>query len=137
LCLGWTYLKNGHVRIELLSERMPTRKQAWIELIGISLFLMPYVAAIIMFGMDYVGFSYQFNEGSASPTGLPNRWIIKSAIVLGFIVLGLAAIARLLEVIVYVFGTDQQKEQTTLFKPEAKHIDTPNVSANHIEKGLL
>lgn len=137
LCLGWTYLKNGHVRIELLSERMPTRKQAWIELIGISLFLMPYVAAIIMFGMDYVGFSYQFNEGSASPTGLPNRWIIKSAIVLGFIVLGLAAIARLLEVIVYIFGTDPQKEQTTLFKPEAKHIDTPNVSANHTEKGLL
>ncbi len=117
MCLGWAYLKNSHVRIELLSERMSSRSQAWVEMLGILLFLVPYVAAIIIFGMDYVGFSYQYNEGSASPTGLPNRWIIKSAIVVGFAVLGLAAISRLFETIVFLFGNDTQRSKTTFALP--------------------
>ena len=131
LCLGWTYLKNGHVRIELLSERMSIRSQAWIELIGITLFLIPYIAAIIIFGTDYVGFSYQFDEGSASPTGLPNRWIIKSIIVVGFIILGFAAISRLIETIIYIFGNDRQRQQTSLFI--SKETEK---SSSIIDKGL-
>ncbi|UTW54204.1 TRAP transporter small permease subunit [Kordiimonas sp. SCSIO 12610] len=124
MCLGWTYLKNGHVRIELVSERMTQRSQAWIELFGITLFLIPYVISIIVFGMDYVGFSYQFNEGSASPTGLPNRWIIKSFIIIGFIGLGLAALARLLDIIVFLFGNDEQRSQSIFASLSAKGAPT-------------
>jgi TRAP-type mannitol/chloroaromatic compound transport system permease small subunit len=126
MCLGWAYLKNAHVRIELVSERMTARSRAWVELTGILVFLIPYVIAIIAFGFDYVDFSYRYDEGSASPTGLPNRWIIKSIIVFGFIVLGIAAISRLFECIVYLFGTSEQKLQTSLILPSDKIADNMN-----------
>ena len=136
MCLGWAYLKNAHVRIELVSERMAARTLAWVELTGNLIFLIPYVAAIIAFGFDYVDFSYRYDEGSASPTGLPNRWIIKSLIVFGFIVLGIAAISRLLECIVYLFGTPEQKQQTSL-APSLDNLDYTVAKPDYSEERAL
>lgn len=112
LCLGWAYTKNAHVRIELVSERLRPRTRAWIELWGCTLFLLPYVCTVLWFSYDYVSYSWAYNEASASPTGLPNRWIIKSAIVVGFAILGIAATARLLQAIVFLFGNADQAERT-------------------------
>ncbi|SDD57705.1 TRAP transporter small permease subunit [Kordiimonas lacus] len=118
LCLGWAYTKNAHVRIELVSERLSARTRAWIELVGCILFLLPYVSAVLWFGYDYVSYSWAYNEASASPTGLPDRWIIKSAIVIGFAVLGIAAISRLLQAVVFLFGRPEQAERTPFSQTE-------------------
>jgi len=112
LCLGWAYTKGAHVRIELISERFSPRTQAWIELLGCLLLLLPYVIAILHFGVDYTSFSYAFNESSASATGLPDRWIIKGAIVFGFAILGIAGVARALNAVVFLFGGDELGKQT-------------------------
>ncbi|NVJ97591.1 MAG: TRAP transporter small permease subunit [Alphaproteobacteria bacterium] len=112
LCLGWAYTKNAHVRIELVSERLSARSRAWIELIGCTVFLLPYVAAIVWFGWDYVSYSLAYNESSPSPTGLPDRWIIKSAIVAGFALLGISALSRGLQAIVFLFADDRLAAQT-------------------------
>ncbi len=48
--------------------------------------------------------SWQLNEVSAAPDGLPHRWIPKSFIIRGFSLLLLAAIARLLRVTALLFG---------------------------------
>lgn len=122
MCIGWAYSKNAHVRIELVSERLSRRVRAWIEALGCLLFLLPYVAAVLWFGLDYVSYSLEYNEASASPTGLPNRWIIKSAIVAGFAVLALGALARLLEASVYLFA-DPALARKTVFAREADHGD--------------
>ena len=118
LCLGWAYTKNAHVRIELVSERLSARTRAWFELVGCILFLLPYVSAVLWFGYDYVSYSWAYNEASASPTGLPDRWIIKSAIVIGFAVLGIAAISRLLQAVVFLFGSPEQAERTPFSQTE-------------------
>lgn len=116
LCLGWAYTKNAHVRIELLSEKLSKRGAVFIEMVGCLLLLLPYVAAILIFGYDYMAFSLEYNESSASATGLPNRWIIKSIILFGFSLLGTAAIARLLEAIIYLFGPSSLVEKTSFAK---------------------
>ncbi len=112
LALGWAYSRDAHVRIELASERFAPRTKAWVELFGCLVFLLPYVAAVIWFGIDYVGYSLEYNEASPSATGLPDRWIIKAAIPIGFLTLGFAAIARMLEAIVFLFGPDALHGQT-------------------------
>lgn len=112
LCLGWAYTKNVHVRIELVSENFSDRASAYIELLGGLLFLMPFCAAILYFGYDYIAFSLSYNEASASATGLSDRWIIKSMVVVGFLLLMLAAIARTLEAIVFLFGEDSAAQKT-------------------------
>ncbi len=112
LCLGWAYTKNSHVRIELVSEKLGAKAGAAIEALGCLLFLLPYCAAIIIFGIDYVSYSLEYNEASASATGLPNRWIIKSVIIIGFSFLTVAALARFLESVVYLFGNSPLANQT-------------------------
>lgn len=119
LCLGWAYSRNAHVRIELVSERLSARTRAWIELLGCTVFLLPYVAAILIFGADYVSYSLTYNEASASPTGLPDRWIIKAFIPLGFALLGITAISRLLNAIVFLFGTDAEAQETSFSRSHA------------------
>lgn len=112
LCLGWTYNANGHVRIELLSDRWRPETRAIIELIGCLVFLLPYVTAIVWFSLDYVSYSIAYNEASSSPTGLSNRWIIKSVIPIGFLMLAMAATARSLKAIVFLIGPTELKAQT-------------------------
>ncbi len=112
LALGWAYSRDAHVRIELASERFSARTKAWVELLGCLFFLLPYISSVIWFGIDYVGYSLEYNEASPSATGLPNRWIIKAAIPIGFLTLGMAAIARLIEAFVFLFGPDTLHDRT-------------------------
>jgi len=112
LCLGWAYVKNAHVRIELLSERWSNKTAAIIELLGCLLFLLPYVAAILIFGWDYTAYSIEYNEASASATGLSHRWIIKSMIVIGFAVLGLAGLSKAFDSLIFLFGKKTLAEKT-------------------------
>ena len=122
LALGWAYNRNAHVRIELLSEKMRPRTKAWIELIGCTLFLLPYIGTVIWFGLDYVSYSIEYGESSPSATGLPHRWLIKAAIPVGFAGLGCAAVSKLLHAIVFLFGTARDS-QKTVFSPASQSID--------------
>lgn len=112
LCLGWTYSANGHVRIELFSEKWKPRTRAIVELTGCLIFLLPYIATIVWFGFDYVEYSLAYNEASPSPTGLTNRWLIKLTIPVGFLLLACAALSKVLKAIVFLFGPTSLAVQT-------------------------
>lgn len=107
LTIGWAYSRDAHVRIELFHGHFSARTKAWMELAGCLLFLLPYVGAILYFGYDYAMISFSYNETSASPSGLPARWVIKSIMLFGFALLGLAGLAKLLRAIVYLAGGPQ------------------------------
>jgi len=104
LCIGWAYLKNAHVRIELVHERLPRRTQLWIELLGCLLFLIPYCLIVFGHGVDWWQRSWAINEMSDSATGLPYRWAIKVFLPIGFFVILLAAITVFLRKVVQLFG---------------------------------
>jgi len=112
LALGWAYNRNAHVRIELLSEHWAPRTKAWLELAGCCIFLLPYIGAVIWFGLDYVAYSIEYNESSPSATGLADRWLIKAAIPVGFAGLGCAAVSKTLQAIIFLFGTENESNET-------------------------
>ena len=93
-------------------------------MLGCLLFLLPYVIAVLVFGFDYMVFSLEYNEASATATGLANRWIIKSVILIGFFLLGLAALARLLEAYIYLFGPAPLAKQTFFARPSPDSAGT-------------
>lgn len=109
LVLGYGYIHNSHVRVDLLRENLHFRKQAWLELIGITVFLIPYLLTIIWFAWGYAVTSYEMNEISASTVGLEHRWIIKSVLVFGLIVAGVAGIAVWLQVALALFGDPNRR----------------------------
>ncbi len=104
LLIGYAYLKDSHVRIDLVRERLGKRTQWWIELAGCFLFLLPYCALIIYFSYDFAVRSFATSEISASATGLSYRWIIKSVIPVGFGLLALAGVATVFRKLVELFG---------------------------------
>ena len=118
LALGFAYIKNSHVRIEIVREKYPPILKSLFEIFGILFFLIPYTFMIIYYGIDFVMRSYNYNEVSSALTGLSHRWIIKSFIPLGMLILFLAGLSILLRNILYVIAKvkNDQKVLSTFFK---------------------
>ena len=108
LALGYAYLKNSHVRIEVIRESFGTKLKSILEILGVLIFVLPYTGLIIYFGLDFVSRSYHMNEVSAALTGLSHRWIIKSFIPLGMGFLWLSGISVLLRNIVYLIALNKK-----------------------------
>ena len=103
LGIGYTFQVDRHVRVDVLHERLPQRIQAWLELYGILLCALPFTTLILIFTLPFVQVSFQLGEVSPSPGGLPYRWLIKSFLFIGFVLLFLAAVSRLTRVWVFLF----------------------------------
>lgn len=97
--LSYCLIHDGHVRVDALVERSSLRTRAWIEVIGLSLLLMPFCLIVIEYAIPFVSRAYRLNEVSSASGGLPMRWLIKSTIVIAFALLTLAALSRWLRCI--------------------------------------
>jgi TRAP-type mannitol/chloroaromatic compound transport system permease small subunit len=104
LALGYAYLKNSHVRIEVIREGFSTKLKAILEVIGVIIFILPYTGLIVWFGIDFVSRSYGLQEVSSALTGLSHRWVIKAFVPMGMAFLWLAGISVLLRNISYLIG---------------------------------
>ena len=93
--ISYALVTDSHVRVDLLHMQLSRRAQRVIEVIGILALLVPFIYLMIDQGYDYFYESWRVNERSSSPTGLPARWVLKAVIPLSFILLALAALARL------------------------------------------
>ena len=100
--LGTAYIKNAHVRIDIAVAGAAPRTLAWVELLGVLVFALPYCLVAIYFSYDFTRTAWIFNEYSDSATGLPWRWIPKGIITAGLVLLlaavvsvGLRTVARL------------------------------------------
>jgi TRAP-type mannitol/chloroaromatic compound transport system permease small subunit len=104
LVLGYGVIYNTHVRIDLIRENLAFRKKAWLEFCGITFFLIPFTLTILYFAITYAYGSFMMNEQSTSTVGLTHRWIIKSVLVFGLLVVVAAGIAVWLQIALVLFG---------------------------------
>lgn len=104
LGLSFTEVRERNVRIDVLAENFSQKTRLWIELVGITVFLLSFTLLVIWFAVPFVVTSWQLNEVSAAPGGLPYRWVLKSFLVTAFALLALAGVSRLTRVWVALFG---------------------------------
>lgn len=104
MCLAFAYVRDAHVRIELVRERMGPRTRVWIELIGCVVFLVPYCYVVVLYGTEFAQRAFSIMERSSAQTGLEFRFVIKGFLPLGFTLLALAGASVALKCIVYLFG---------------------------------
>jgi TRAP-type mannitol/chloroaromatic compound transport system permease small subunit len=90
LTLGAAYLADRHVRIDILRDRMGERTRAIIEIGGFCLALLPFCVIIIYLGTSFAWDAFIVGEHSRAPLGLSHRWIIKSMMPIGALLLLLA-----------------------------------------------
>jgi TRAP-type mannitol/chloroaromatic compound transport system permease small subunit len=92
LLIGFTYLADRHVRIDILREKFSTRRQAWIELAGFFLVILPVSVLFIWQGSMETWTSFVWHEHSRATLGLGFKWIIKATVPLGAMFLLFAGI---------------------------------------------
>lgn len=104
LVLGYGSIYNSHVRVDLVREHLPYKRKAWLELLGCSVFMIPYLLVVIYFAIYFAYESFAVSEISASTVGLSHRWIIKSILVIGLCVAAIAGFAIWLQAVLVLFG---------------------------------
>lgn len=103
LASGYVFMHNAHVRIDSLSSKFSAKTRNWIDLIGISVVLLPF--CILMFGLSWPLFvqAYVSGELSSNAGGLI-RWPAYMLMPAGFALLGLQGISELIKRIAYLRG---------------------------------
>lgn len=104
LAVGYAYTKQSHVRIDLIRESLSERAKHLIEITGILLALIPYSFLGAWLSWPYVVRSYTSGEISKSQTGLTDLWILKSGLIILFVLIGLAGISQLIKSIAGLAG---------------------------------
>ena len=97
LSAGYTLLHDKHVRVDLFYARYSVKRKAWVDLIGHTLLLLPWCYVVITTGYRYMVNSWYIREGSDQPGGLPARYVIKSAIAIGFVLLLLQGVSQIIK----------------------------------------
>jgi TRAP-type mannitol/chloroaromatic compound transport system permease small subunit len=90
---GYSLKHDKHVRVDVFYSRFSPRAQAWVNVVGCVLFLIPFSALVIWSSQNFVINAFHFGETSPDPGGLPARWILKAAIPLGFFLLLIQGVA--------------------------------------------
>ncbi len=100
---GYTMLRQGHVKIDVILGRFSKRTQILVECFGIVCFLMPFVYAVISLVWPLVVLAYQSGEMSENAGGLI-RWPVFALVPLGFALLGLQGLSELIKRIGFLKG---------------------------------
>ena len=96
LGIPYTLKHRGHVRVDIIHQKLSTKGKAYIDTFGTLVFLFPVSIFLFLSSLDYVAFSWSVYETSAMPGGLPGVFIIKTLIPVMAILLFLQGIADLL-----------------------------------------
>lgn len=103
LASPWTLKSNEHIRIDVVSNRLPQRVRDRIELIGHTFFLLPVAAVVLVTSLPFFLRSYAQNEQAANAGGLP-QWPAKLLIPLGFALLLVQGLSELTKLIAIMRG---------------------------------
>lgn len=104
---AYTLKDDKHVRVDVFYTNFSPKKQAWVNLVGTLVFLIPFCLIVIFTSFSYAEKSWAIGESSPDPGGLPARYLIKSAITLGFVLLLLQSFAEILRSISTLTSTKQ------------------------------
>lgn len=107
-----------HVRVDVMYERFSAKTQAWIDLAGTILFLIPFSLMMLWVSYPAVLNSWQIREQSTDPGGLA-RYPIKILILVSFALLILQALSQLVKQVDVIRGVTDRLDYRNPAEPEA------------------
>jgi len=95
--LSYALKHDKHVRVDIFYEKYSKDTQALIRILSMLFLVIPFALLVIVYGYDMTLQSYLQHDTSPNPGGLSERWIIKSMMVVGFVMLILQAISEIIK----------------------------------------
>ena len=86
-------MEKGHVRVDMLYEKMSPKLRHWIDFLSMALGGIMAVL-LIKYSYGFVENSISLLEGSPDPGGLPGRWVLKGFLPFAFALLALQCAAN-------------------------------------------
>ncbi|HEU4621248.1 MAG TPA: TRAP transporter small permease subunit [Burkholderiaceae bacterium] len=100
---GLALRRNQHVRIDLIAGRFSPRGQAWLDLLGGLIFLLPVVLLMLYDSWGMAALAIVSGEMSSDPGGLI-RWPAKILIPIGFLLLALQGFSEVIKRAAFLMG---------------------------------
>lgn len=113
LAVPYTLKEEGHVRVDLLYERMPKSVKNWIDIGGGLILLLPFCLLVGYYGLGFAKEAYLLGETSGDPGGLPARWIIKSVIPIAFFATAIAGVGMILGAVNELRGVKHEHKKAS------------------------
>ena len=112
LASGYTLMRQEHVKIDVVSARFSKRTQIWIDIVGICVFLFPFIFMIVKLAMPMVIGAFVSKEMSSNAGGLI-RWPVFAMLPIGLLLLGLQGVSELIKRVAFLKGLipDPSKKQ--------------------------
>lgn len=95
---AYTLRHEGHVRVDVFYRKLGKRGQAWVDLLGVLLMLLPVCVFLALKSYDFALTSWAMHEASRESGGLPYPLlpIIKSVLIIMPVTVGLQGVSILL-----------------------------------------
>jgi TRAP-type mannitol/chloroaromatic compound transport system permease small subunit len=90
VAIGYAVTTNSHVRVDIFYDNYEPDKQARIDCFGLAWLFLPFIILCWDLTIHYAVASFTAWEGSSSPNGLHNLWILKCFMNVTFIFIGAA-----------------------------------------------
>jgi TRAP-type mannitol/chloroaromatic compound transport system permease small subunit len=90
---GYTFLREGHVRVDIFYRSASPRAKAIVDVLGAYLFLFPVTIILFAVSFPYVRQSWLFKEGSRESGGIPFVYGLKALILVFCILLFLQGLS--------------------------------------------
>lgn len=103
LAAAYTLQRNGHVRIDIISNLLPRAARNWIDLFGHALMLLPFAILMIYEIRSWFLESWRIGEMSANYGGL-TLWPAKGLLLAGFLLLAIQAVSELIKRVAVMLG---------------------------------
>jgi TRAP-type mannitol/chloroaromatic compound transport system permease small subunit len=100
---AYTLQQNEHIRIDIFYGTRSRRTQHWIDLIGHTFFLMPFVLLMSWMLIPYALRAYQIGEVSTNAGGLI-IWPARAMLAAGFVLLVFQGISEIIKKIAVMRG---------------------------------
>ena len=107
---GYTLLHDGHVRVDIIYQRVGLKPRAWINLCGVILFLIPGCIMVITTSWKFMVNAFVIMEGSPDPGGIPFRFLLKGCIPVGFTLLLFQGISLGIHSLMQILGIEKKEE---------------------------
>jgi len=94
---AYTLQQEEHVRVDIFYRDMSPKRRAWVDILGVILFLLPLCAFLAWTAFDFVAMSWRLEEASRESGGLPYPLIplLKSILVVMPIAVALQGLSLL------------------------------------------
>jgi TRAP-type mannitol/chloroaromatic compound transport system permease small subunit len=97
---------NDHVRVDIFYRPASNVKKAWMDLIGVIVFLLPTMFVVWTYCLTFVTRSWGLQEGSANPGGAPGLFIVKGFILVFAVTVALQGISMLIRSFLIIKGRE-------------------------------